>query len=68
MFPEEESEKKKTKAVALGKPASGQRPIRLTAKLILWNGQPTLSLTAIDLDNGPQTRLTIYPSAGQTCR
>ena len=37
---------------APGKPASGQRPIRLTAKLILWNGQPTLSLTAIDPAKG----------------
>jgi len=35
-----------------GKPASGQRPVRLTAKLILWNGQPTLSLTATDPAKG----------------
>jgi len=31
-----------------GKLASGQRPVRVSAKLILWNGQPTLSLTATD--------------------
>jgi len=37
---------------APGKPAAGQRPIRLTAKLILWNGQPTLSLTATDPAKG----------------
>jgi len=37
---------------APGKPASGQRPIRLAAKLILWNGQPTLSLTATDPAKG----------------
>lgn len=37
---------------APGKPAYGQRPIRLAAKLILWNGQPTLSLTATDPAKG----------------
>jgi DNA-binding winged helix-turn-helix (wHTH) protein len=37
---------------APGRIAAGQRPIRLAAKLILWNGQPTLSLTAIDPDKG----------------
>lgn len=37
---------------APGKPAPGQRPIRLTARLILWNGQPTLSLTATDPAKG----------------
>lgn len=31
---------------APGRLAAGQRPVRLDAKLILWNGQPTLSLTA----------------------
>ena len=35
-----------------GKVASGQRPVRLVAKLILWNGQPTLSLTATDPAKG----------------
>jgi len=35
-----------------GKSASGQRSVRLTAKLILWNGQPTLSLTVTDPANG----------------
>jgi len=35
-----------------GKIAAGQRPVRLTAKLILWNGQPTLSLTATDPAKG----------------
>lgn len=35
-----------------GKLASGQRPVRVSAKLILWNGQPTLSLTATDPANG----------------
>ena len=37
---------------APGKIAAGQRPVRLTARLILWNGQPTLSLTAIDPAKG----------------
>jgi DNA-binding winged helix-turn-helix (wHTH) protein len=37
---------------APGKPAPGQRSIRFTAKLILWNGEPTLSLTAIDPTKG----------------
>jgi len=37
---------------APGRIASGQRPVRLTARLILWNGQPTLSLTAIDPAKG----------------
>jgi len=35
-----------------GKRMPGQRQIRLTAKLILWNGQPTLSLTAVDPAKG----------------
>ena len=35
-----------------GKVAQGQRPIRMTAKLILWNSQPTLSLTATDPAKG----------------
>jgi DNA-binding winged helix-turn-helix (wHTH) protein len=35
-----------------GRIAKGQKPIRLTAKLILWNGQPTLSLTATDPAKG----------------
>jgi len=33
-------------------PAAGQRPVRLAAKLILWNSQPTLSLTATDPTRG----------------
>lgn len=37
---------------ASGKVAPQQRPIRLTARLILWNGQPTLSLTATDPAKG----------------
>lgn len=37
---------------APGRPAPRQRQIRLSAKLILWNGQPTLSLTAVDPATG----------------
>lgn len=37
---------------APGKAAARQRSIRLTARLILWNGQPTLSLTATDPAKG----------------
>jgi DNA-binding winged helix-turn-helix (wHTH) protein len=37
---------------APGKLAPGQRPVRLSAKLILWNGEPTLSLTATDPAKG----------------
>ena len=37
---------------APGKLVPGQRPIRLNAKLILWNSQPTLSLTATDPAKG----------------
>lgn len=37
---------------APGRLASGQRPVRLSARLILWNGQPTLSLTATDPAKG----------------
>ena len=37
---------------APGKLAAGQRPIRLSARLILWNSQPTLSLTATDPAKG----------------
>lgn len=37
---------------APGHVGARQRPIRLTAKLILWNGQPTLSLTATDPAKG----------------
>jgi DNA-binding winged helix-turn-helix (wHTH) protein len=32
--------------------AKGEKPIRMTANLILWNSQPTLSLTATDPANG----------------
>lgn len=37
---------------APGNISSGQRPVRLVARLILWNGQPTLSLTATDPATG----------------
>lgn len=37
---------------APGKLTSGQKPVRISAKLILWNRQPTLSLTATDAANG----------------
>lgn len=35
-----------------GKVGAGQRPMHITAKLILWNDQPTLSLTATDPTKG----------------
>jgi len=37
---------------APGKTGSGQRPLRFSARLILWNSQPTLSLTATDPAKG----------------
>jgi len=49
---------------APGKAASGQRPIRLSARLILWNRQPTLSLTAVDSAKG--TILWSAMAAGPT--